>query len=87
MKEILNIKEVWNILRNSRVDRVKSLWDDDGVFESVSVMECCDDLNEVYRDLEGFNLRGEWRLEGFDKEGNELFERVVDFDDSVFYGE
>ena len=80
MKEILNIKEVWDILRNSRVDRVKSLWDDDNVFESVSVMECCDDLNEVYRELEGFNLRGEWRLlEEFDKDGNELFEREVDF--------
>ena len=79
MKEILNIEEVWNILRNSRVDRVKSLWDDDDVFESVGVDECCDDLNEVYRDLEGFNLRGEWRLlDDFDKDGNELFEREVD---------
>ena len=88
MKEILNIKEVWDILRNSRVDRVKSLWDDDDVFESVSVMECCDDLNEVYRDMEGWYFRGEWSLkEEFDKEGNELFERVVDFDDSLYYGE
>ena len=87
MKEVLNIKEVWDILRNSRVDRVKSLWDDDNIFESVSVMECCDDLNEVYRDMEGWFFRGVWRLEGFDKEGNELFERVVDFDDSLYYGE
>ena len=81
MKEILNIKEVWDILRNCRVDRVKSLWDDDDVFENVSVMECCDDLNEVYRDLEGFNLMGEWRLlDDFDKDGNELFEREVDLE-------
>ena len=80
MKEILNIEEAREILRNCRVDRIRILWSDDNIFESVSVMECVDDLNEVYRDLEGFNFRGEWvdKVE-FDKEGNELFERIVDF--------
>ena len=88
MNERMNTKEVWNILRNCRVDRVRRLWDDDDVFESVSVMECCDDLNEVFRDMEGWSFRGEWSvLEEFDKDGNEIFERKVDFDDSLYYGE
>jgi len=78
-KERLNTDQVWEILKNCRVDRIKSLWNDENVLESVSIDEMVDDLNVVYADLEGSNFRGEWScLDEWDDEDREIFERVVD---------
>ena len=52
-KERLNTDQVWEILKNCRIERIKTLWNDENVLESVSIDEMVDDLNEVFDDLKG----------------------------------
>ena len=63
--ELISVVDMWEELRNCNIDRIKGLWDDDDIFESVSLDEFVDDVNEVYRDKEGFMFRGEWFLSDF----------------------
>jgi hypothetical protein len=56
---------MWEELKNSDIDRVKSLWSDDNVFESVGMDEFIDDVNEVYRKKEGWHFLGKWYLSDF----------------------
>ena len=63
--ELVSVIDMWEELRNCNVDRIKGLWDDDDIFESVGLDEFVDDVNEVYRDKEGFMFRGKWFLSSF----------------------
>ena len=51
--ELVSVVDMWEELRNCDIDRIKRLWDDDDIFESVSMDEFVDDVNEVYRKKEG----------------------------------
>ena len=53
---------MWEELKNCSVDRIKRLWNDDDIFESVSIDEFVDDVNEWYELKEGY---GEWVLSDF----------------------
>jgi hypothetical protein len=63
--ELISVVDMWEELRNCDIDRIKSLWDDDDIFESVSMDEFVDDVNEWYRKKEGFNFRGGWFWSSF----------------------
>ena len=63
--ELVSVIDMWEELRNCDIDRIKGLWDDDDIFESVGLDEFVDDVNEVYRDKEGFMFRGKWFLSSF----------------------
>ena len=82
-RELVSVNDMWEELRNCNVDRIKSLWDDDDIFESVSLDEFVDDVNEVYRDKEGFYFMGEWFLSSFVN----MDEMGVDVSLSNNYGE
>ena len=75
-KERLNTDQVWEILKNCRIERIKTLWND----ESVSIDEMVDDLNEVFDDLKGTSfLSGEWKCtDEIDDQDREIFERIVE---------
>ena len=63
--ELVSVVDMWEELRNCDIDRIKRLWDDDDIFESVSMDEFVDDVNEVYRKKEGFMFRGVWFWSSF----------------------
>jgi len=63
--ELVSVVDMWEELRNCDIDRIKRLWDDDDIFESVSLDEFVDDVNEVYREKEGFMGKGNWFLSSF----------------------
>ena len=84
--ELVSVVDMWEELRNCDIDRIKSLWDDDDIFESVSMDEFVDDVNEVYRKKEGWFFRGEWKWSDWVSEkddgfGNECLEREVDIEE------
>ena len=60
--ELISVVDMWEELRNCDIDRIKSLWDDDDIFESVSMDEFVDDVNEWYELKEG---KGEWFWSSF----------------------
>ena len=64
--ELVSVVDMWEELRNCDIDRIKRLWDDDDIFESVSMDEFVDDVNEWYRFKEGFNFRGSWFWSDFE---------------------
>ena len=81
--ELVSVVDMWEELRNCNIDRIKGLWDDDDIFESVSLDEFVDDVNEVYRKKEGLFFLGEWFLSSFvnvDDIDGEYVERDVDND-------
>jgi len=47
--ELVSVVDMWEELRNCDIDRIKSLWDDDDIFESVSMDDFVDDVNEMKR--------------------------------------
>ena len=57
---------MWEELKNCSVERIKRLWNDDDIFESVGLDEFVDDVNEWYRFKEGFNFRGSWFWSDFE---------------------
>ena len=63
--ELVSVVDMWEELRNCNIDRIKGLWDDDDIFESVSMDEFVDDVNEVYRKKEGGFFRGVWFWSSF----------------------
>jgi len=96
MKIRINVDEVLDVLRNCddfEVDnefsesgkfneggRIRELWSDENVCESVGIDEMVDDLNTVYFWKEGFYFRGEWScVDEIDDKDREIFEREVDF--------
>ena len=90
--ELVSVNDMWEELRNCEIDRIEKLWDDDDIFESVSMDEFVDDVNEVYRKKEGGFFRGVWFWSSFvnlDEMGvnvslsnnyGEYVEREVDFE-------
>ena len=63
--------------------RIRDLWSDDDIFESVSLDEFVDDVNEVYREKEGFMFKGSWFLSDFVN----ISEMGIDISLSDNYGE
>ena len=61
--ELISVVDMWEELKN--YDK-KSVWNDDDIFESVSMDEFVDDVNEMYKKKEGFNYRGGWFLSDFE---------------------
>jgi hypothetical protein len=45
--------------------RIRDLWSDDDIFESVSLDEFVDDVNSWYRFKEGWNYNGDWFVSSF----------------------
>ena len=60
--ELISVCDMWEKLKD--FDK-KSVWNDDSVFESVSMDEFVDDVNEVYRDKEWVFFRGSWFWSSF----------------------
>ena len=58
--ELISVVDMWEELKNSDKSNV---WNDDNVFESVSMDEFVDDVNEMYVKKEG---KGEWFLSDFE---------------------
>ena len=81
--ELVSVVDMWEELKNCEIDRIKGLWDDDDIFESVSLDEFVDDVNSVYRDKEGVYFRGVWFLSDFVN----ISEMGIDIDLSNNYGE
>ena len=87
--ELISVVDMWEELRNCDIDRIKRLWDDDDIFESVSMDEFVDDVNEWYRFKEGFNFRGLWYLSDFENvnefgvlsKGGDYLERDLDIEE------
>ena len=50
--ELISVVDMWEELKN--YDK-KSVWNDDDIFESVSMDEFVDDVNSWYRYKEGYN--------------------------------
>ena len=63
--ELVSVVDMWEELKNCDIDRIKGLWSDDDIFESVSLDEFVDDVNEVYREKEGAMCKGNWFLSSF----------------------
>ena len=63
--ELISVIDMWEELKNCSVDRIKRLWNDDDIFESVSLDEFVDDVNEWYRKKEGYYFNGEWFVSSF----------------------
>ena len=61
--ELISVCDMWEELKD--FDK-KSVWNDDSVFESVSMDEFVDDVNEMYKKKEGFMFRGGWFLSDFE---------------------
>jgi hypothetical protein len=81
--ELVSVVDMWEELKNCDIERIKGLWSDDDIFESVSLDEFVDDVNEVYRKKEGFMFRGEWCLSDFVN----MNEMGIDISLSNNYGE
>ena len=87
--ELISVCDLWEELRNCKIDRIKRLWDDDDIFESVSMDEFVDDVNEWYRFKEGFNFRGSWFWSDFENinefgmlsKGGDYLERDLDIEE------
>jgi len=58
--ELESVVDMWEKLKN--FDK-KNVWNDDNVFESVSMDEFVDDVNEMYVEEEG---KGGWFLSDFE---------------------
>ena len=58
--ELESVVDMWEKLKN--FDK-KSVWNDDSVFESVSMDDFVDDVNEMYVEREG---KGGWYLSDFE---------------------
>ena len=58
--ELESVVDMWEKLKN--FDK-KNVWNDDNVFESVSMDEFVDDVNEMYVEIEG---KGGWYLSDFE---------------------
>ena len=61
--ELISVVDMWEKLK--KFDK-KSVWNDESVFESVSMDEFVDDVNEMYKKKEGFMFRGGWFLSDFE---------------------
>ena len=85
--ELISVCDMWEKLKD--FDN-KSVWNDDSVFESVSMDDFVDDVNEMYVEKEG---KGGWYLSDFenisdcevsdwvDKDGGECIERYCEIMD------
>ena len=60
--ELISVVDMWEELKNCSVKRIKELWNDDDIFESVGLDEFVDDVNEWYELKEGC---GNWQLSDF----------------------
>ena len=60
--ELVSVVDMWEELKNCSDNRIKKLWSDDDIFESVSLDEFVDDVNEWYELKEGC---GKWHLSSF----------------------
>ena len=70
---------VWEWIKENGDKRMKSLWGDDEVFESVSLDELVDDVNEVYKKERNIS---EWEVSDWvDSDGNEMIERYCEIMD------
>ena len=70
---------VWEWIKENGDERMKKLWSDDDVFESVSLMELVDDVNEVYKKERNIS---EWEVSDWvDSDGNEMIERYCEIMD------
>ena len=70
---------VWEWIKENGDKRMKSLWSDDDVFESVSLDELVDDVNEVYKKERNIS---EWEVSDWvDSDGNEMIERYCEIMD------
>ena len=61
--------------------RIRDLWSDDDIFESVSMDEFVDDVNSWYRYKEGYDYKGGWYWSSFenkDEMDGEYLERDCD---------
>ena len=74
---------VWDWIRKNGDERMKSLWSDDEVFESVGLDELVDDVNEVYKEkrLRERNI-SDWEVSDWvDSDGGECIERYCEIMD------
>ena len=74
---------VWEWIKEKGDKRMKSLWGDDEVFESVSLDELVDDVNEVYKEkrLRERNI-SDWEVSDWvDSDGGEMIERYCEIMD------
>ena len=81
--ELVSVNDMWEELRNCDIDRIKGLWDDDDIFESVGLDEFVDDVNEVYKEkrLRERNI-SDWEVSDWvDSDGNEMIERYCEIMD------
>ena len=60
--ELVSVVDMWEELKNCSHERIKGLWSDDNIFESVGLDEFVDDVNEWYELKEGC---GKWHLSSF----------------------
>ena len=60
--ELISVVDMWEELKD--YDK-GSVWNDDSVFESVSMDEFVDDVNDMYRKKEGGFFRGVWFWSSF----------------------
>ena len=66
--ELVSVNDMWEELKNFDGDingRNYNIWKDEDVFESVGLDEFVDDVNDMYKDKEGFMFRGKWFLSSF----------------------
>ena len=63
--ELISVVDMWEELKNCSVKRIKELWNDDDIFESVGLDEFVDDVNSWYRYKEGWNYNGDWFVSSF----------------------
>ena len=84
--ELISVCDMWEKLKD--FDK-KSVWNDESVFESVSMDDFVDDVNEMYRKDEGFYFRGLWYLSDFENvnefgvlsKGGDYLERDLDVEE------
>ena len=74
---------VWEWIKENGDERMKRLWGDDEVFESVGLDELVDDVNEVYKKkrLRERNI-SDWEVSDWeDSDGGEMIERYCEIMD------
>jgi len=70
---------VWEWIKENGDKRMKRLWGDDEVFESVGLDELVDDVNEVYKKERNIS---EWEVSDWvDSDGGEMIERYCEIMD------
>ena len=70
---------VWEWIKENGDKRMKRLWGDDEVFESVGLDELVDDVNEVYKKERNIS---DWEVSDWvDSDGGEMIERYCEIMD------